>query len=452
MQGADFDAMCEREQLQAVLAYVGSDQHLYTCGVNRAFRTHYHKKRSIAADDAGELNDQPRCCCITSVEAVFASASCLRMAVQCGFELQTPTFRAGQHASIETLATAKQLGLLLGETVCSGAASSGRLQKLRWLVEDQRVTLPGGIAWYAAKSGSVEMMQWLHQKGIRVDYRTMAAAAGSNIHTTLVQYLHELGTPLSDYAAQCAAENCNLEMLKWIVEHYVIEDWHRVTGAAADCGSIDILDWLVNEKGIAADSTALCRAAGAGQLGGMEWLIQHGYEVTTKVCQYAACNGGWDENTAALEWLRTNGHLILHEDLYCFVRRLRKSSENVSYIHVWKWLREVAECPWNAPKLARHAAEDDCLVALQYVHQHGGLVDAEGLADQLKTACEAGSFSSAEFLLAQGAAWPDIVRVLAPDVSTTALADAPVWTFEHSTITWAQAHGFTGTVTQWHPE
>ena len=115
MRGADFATICEREQLQAVLAYVGSkQQHLYTCGVSRAFRAHSHKERS--SDAAGKSDKKPRCC-NTSVEAVFASPSCLRLAVHCGFDLVQHRRSAGKHASIETLATAKQLGLLFDMTV-----------------------------------------------------------------------------------------------------------------------------------------------------------------------------------------------------------------------------------------------------------------------------------------------------------------------------------------------
>ena len=77
MRGADFAAICEREQLQAVLAYVGSDQHLYICGVDRGFHAHYHK----AMDEKSVVR------CKTSYRAVFESVSRLTLAVQCGLEL-----------------------------------------------------------------------------------------------------------------------------------------------------------------------------------------------------------------------------------------------------------------------------------------------------------------------------------------------------------------------------
>ena len=80
--------------------------------------------------------------------------------------------------------------------------------------------------------------------------------------------------------------------------------------------------------------------------------------------------------------------------------------------------------------------------------EHGGPFDAAQLQMQLQAACEIGCFVSAEFLLAQGAVWPDEL------MSTTLYLerpdpDIPPWVFEHDTITWAFAHGFTGAVIQW---
>ena len=398
MRGADFDALCEREQLQAVLAYVGSDQHLYTCGVNKAFRAHYHRKRSTAADAV--KREKLSRCCNTSVEAVFASPSSLRMAVDHGFNLNSQDYaaEAGRYATIDTLEVVKQLGLVLNGDVCTGAARAGSLPTLRWLVEDQRVTLPANITESAAISGSVEVMQWLHQRGMSINQRAMSEATGSNTHTALVQYMLDIGTPLSDYAAIRAAYSADLKMLEWVSQHYAIQEWRPLTRIAAQQGNIEMLNWIVIEKGIAVDDVDLCRAAEAGQLAAMQWLIEHGCAVDLEVCQWAAHSGEVLRNTDALEWLRNHGHLILDAGLYCAIERLWFSSEEGHYAHVWKWLREVAECPWEncASAIAVEAARN-CPQALVYVHEHSGGFSADELADQLEAACTASSYRAAEF-------------------------------------------------------
>ena len=237
-------------------------------------------------------------------------------------------------------------------------------------------------------------------------------------------------------------------MLQWISQHHDIEDWYRLTNFAAFRGSVEILEWLTNEQDVIVDAYDLQEAAQGGQVAAMEWLIEHGCQVTTEACEWAAYHGARQGNTATLEWLRSRGHLIVFEDLYLFVDKLREDENHSSYAHVWKWLREVAECPCNAQELALEAADDDCLAALQYVHQHGGHFNAEDLADQLELACSAESYAAAEFLLAQGAAWPDEVYESSADGSSTDL-DLDEWTFEHETITWIRAHGFTGAVIPW---
>ena len=241
-------------------------------------------------------------------------------------------------------------------------------------------------------------------------------------------------------------------MLQWISQHHDIEDWYRLTNFAAFRGSVEILEWLTNEQDVIVDAYDLQEAAQGGQVAAMEWLIEHGCQVTTEACEWAAYHGARQGNTATLEWLRSRGHLIVFEDLYLFVDKLREDENHSSYAHVWKWLREVAECPWNAQELALEAADANCSEALQYVHQYGGPFNADQLAAQLESACDAESYTTAELLLSQGAAWPDVVYEVSGDLPATVWDDSPNWTFLHDMITWAQAHGFTGTVTPYNPE
>ena len=283
-----------------------------------------------------------------------------------------------------------------------------------------------------------------------IDQWTMSEAASSNTHTALVQYLLDIGAPLGIYAAQSATENPDLRMLKWILERHAIQEWFLLTYYAADLGRIDVLEWLVTEEGVSVSSFDLSKAAGGGQTAAMEWLIDHDCEVTLDVCHAAAYYGASEDDTCALEWLREHAHLHLSEDVYLFMDKLRQDDVHSSYAHVWEWLREVAECPWNASELAAEAIQDDCVEALQYVHEHGGPFDADQLANQLGAACRQKSFQAAEYLLAQGAAWPEVLievfdMYICPDMETLE------WTYRHGTIAWARAHGFTGVVKYWNP-
>ena len=122
---ADFEAVCTRE-LAGLLAYVGPCQHLYICGVNRAFHARYHK----AKDETRRVN------CRTSYRAVFESVPRLTLAVQCGLVVDGLRYQAGRYASIAVLQAAQTLGLVITNDAVRGAARSGVLSKLRWFIED----------------------------------------------------------------------------------------------------------------------------------------------------------------------------------------------------------------------------------------------------------------------------------------------------------------------------
>ena len=124
---ADFEAVCERE-LAALLLYVGQHQHLYICGVNKAFHARYHKVK----DENGGVQ------CTTSYRAVFESTTRLALAVKCGVMLNSLQYEAGRYGNIEVLQAAQTLGFAITNDVVRGAARSGVLSKLRWLDEEQK--------------------------------------------------------------------------------------------------------------------------------------------------------------------------------------------------------------------------------------------------------------------------------------------------------------------------
>ena len=118
----------------------------------------------------------------------------------------------------------------------------------------------------------------------------------------------------------------------------------------------------------------------------MEWLISHGCPVDDDVCfdavRYAVGSG----STAALESLRQSGLIILIPDRYMNVLHDSARKHEANALTLVRWLREVAECPWHAAKLAERAAAINHLQVLQYVHEHGGPFTAEQLAVQLRCA------------------------------------------------------------------
>ena len=199
-------------------------------------------------------------------------------------------------------------------------------------------------------------------------------------------------------------------MLKWILDHGCpIHPIGDLTGAASlaqfaaagDCRPV--LDWLVSEHGVVlANTKALQGAAYGGHVALMEWLMQQGCLFTPDVSDAAATHDTLANSTVLLEWIRHRGQLMLGPATYYTVLLygVRHAS---GCLTVMKWLREVANHPWDAATLALQPARRGAFECLRYIHQHGGLFTAEQLQEQLHLAVVKGHDHIADWLRAQGA-------------------------------------------------
>ena len=141
-------------ELALVLSFVGPDEHLFICGINRAFDAEYHIPK-LEAEDLDNGFEVVRCG--TSIKAAFASPSRVWLAVQCDLELNTKHHSAGKFASMDTLMTARQLGLRFNQWVGDGAARSGDLDKLKCLVKDHEYRY---LTLQSRSQQSLDALRW----------------------------------------------------------------------------------------------------------------------------------------------------------------------------------------------------------------------------------------------------------------------------------------------------
>ena len=238
----------------------------------------------------------------------------------------------------------------------------------------------------AASGGSIEIVQWLRShdglKGGEVDRRFMHIAALYN-HLALVQYMQSLGTAWDDYMFEGIASRGHLDMLQWLADQKVPMPHHEIAWQAAKHNRLNILQSLDADQGVALEDTqALDGAARGGHIPLMEWLMNRGCTVDPAVCTAAVMQAAEADAIAVLEWLRVRGQLILAAELYNWTLACSYGPKNDKCSLV-KWLREVANCPWDAPSLAMCAAYNGHLETLQYIHKHGGPFTAEQLTQQL---------------------------------------------------------------------
>jgi hypothetical protein len=143
---------------------------LFISAVSRAWRESYERVTNMQM--AGytyyyDYDGQAKLFTITSkttrYSAVFASASTVNLAHECGlvFDNENLQRAAGQAASAPTLRAANELGLQFTDKVAIGAAEAASLSKLQWLHTEQHCQLPDSICAYAARSGSTDILKWL---------------------------------------------------------------------------------------------------------------------------------------------------------------------------------------------------------------------------------------------------------------------------------------------------
>ena len=206
---------------------------------------------------------------------MFESVSRLALAVQCGLLLDELQYQAGRYASIEVLQSAQTLGLVFSQKLVQGAARSGLVNKLQWLVQQRHTgtALQHAVAADAASSGSVEMIQWLRSQYVYFTNQALRIAAVGN-HLPLAQYLRSIDTPWHADMAVQVAEKGHLDMLKWLSCQECPMNHSSVAVSAARWGHLHILKWLTIEHGVnLVNSKALAEAARGGHVPVMNWLI-----------------------------------------------------------------------------------------------------------------------------------------------------------------------------------
>jgi hypothetical protein len=214
----------------------------------------------------------------TLYSAAVASPATARLACISGLAVREGSnlqVIAGRYADTETLAALRELGMPLSDNVVRAAAMSGRLNVLQHLLSQQECPKATEISYYAARSGSISMLECLKREGCKFNHHTRAAAAAAG-HLAALQYLR--------------SEGC-----EWYKGH--------ISCCAASSGSIELVEWLQQQQGVIFDSDAMKWAADAGQTAMCKHLRNTGCEWNAEACTRAAESG----RSETLRWLREHG-------------------------------------------------------------------------------------------------------------------------------------------------
>jgi hypothetical protein len=384
--------------LHVILKFVGPGEALYIRCVDSSWRACYDKLNSRQHNNSTEHVHASTC---TSYQAVFASASRVRAAHDCGLLLSADTVNngmqrcAGKYGDISTLCVAQELGLVLSPPLMRGAASGCCLPKLQWLHTEQRCPLPDDITAVAARAGDVEMLRWLKSKGCSFNQDTFSTAAVTPDNLHVLQFLHDEGCPWHYSICGAAGEAGDLEQLKWLHAHGATLD-HSTADFAAGGGAVHVFEWL-QQQGVQFDGTTMKIAAMRGHLQLCQWL--HAQQCP------------WNDSVtrAAALWSRCE---------------------------VLQWLIG-AGCPFSAHALCTSAVlgfKGSDFSVLQYLHEQAIAAEPAVLTLMLNAAGAHGKLAVAQWLRQRGAEWPAVLRF-------PSLSGDIYW--HGDTLAWARAEGCT---------
>jgi hypothetical protein len=297
----------------------------------------------------------------------------------------------GRYADIATLQTAHQRGLARTPLVVRNAALSGSLPKLAWLCDVQRCALPDDIDEEAAEGGSVEMLQWLKQKGYALDEYTTISAARRPHNISVLQFLMDEGCDWHDLTASAAVEAGDLEQLKWLHLHGAFLSGIGVRHTPRS-GGVSIFEWL-QQQGLQFDGDFVAQAAWYGNVHLCKWL-----------------------HSVGCPWIDSACH----------------NAVEFGHIEVLRFLHESG-CPWDAESMLYKAvvAKHNNVVMLQYIWDQGVQADAAKLTELLNDAGSRDLLESAKWMRHKGAQWPEkLGRSFSTSWCDTAVA-------------WARAEGCT---------
>jgi hypothetical protein len=390
--------------LRLILSLVGPGNGVFTAAVSAAWAAAYREVLAESADASDPV------VCSTFSSAAFSSASRLRWAHDGGMPLSAEKqwARLGRIADVETLAAAHELFEPCVAAVVQGAAESGCLVKLSWLhcqhssccqfLHDAALE-EAGDAFFAVALGEQEVEV---ASDCFYSEQVIAAAAGAG-HVHVLSYMREHGCTLLESACMGAAAGGQIAVLRWLRE--VGCAWAtsgppklRIATAAAEGGSVEVMQFL-HEQGVPFDESAMVSAAAGGHLPVCKFLGS-----LQCPCNEMCCN-------AAAHW----GH-----------------------VQVLQWLCRQG-CPCKPGDLARWAGTGGSIATIAHVAAAAAPARrARALQLMLNYAGGHNHLAAAQWLRAQGAEWPAVLRCT---VRFGAQQTVAVWS--GSVLEWARAEGCT---------
>ena len=144
------------------------------------------------------------------------------------------------------------------------AAFQGSVEILRWLMEEKGWELNRHTGWWAGHGGSVEILEYLRERGYEFDGDACTGAASEG-HLEALKFLRGLDPPCRWDELTAEASVGHLDVLKWARSQDPPCPWGAwVCAVAASYGLLDVLKWLRAQKPHCPWSRSQCRLEASG--------------------------------------------------------------------------------------------------------------------------------------------------------------------------------------------
>jgi hypothetical protein len=223
------------------------------------------------------------------------------------------TFVAAHHGHTHVLEYLHAEGCAWDENACFIAAFGGHFETLLRMRALGCPWNASELSSAAAANCKLPLLQLFKAQGVAVTEETMRRAA-ANGHTAVCDYLLAQQCPCNATACFAAAQHCELDTLKWLLEHGCPYEANALWGIAAEMGHTSVLTYLQQISVLTSSPDALAFvlfvAGACSQLAAAQWLRAHGAAWPPKLSIRTA--GGqpgertrWTE--PMIEWARAEG-------------------------------------------------------------------------------------------------------------------------------------------------
>lgn len=180
------------------------------------------------------------------------------------------------------------------------AAACANMKMLEYLYTHRPTHVNLGILHGGVYSGSIDVLNWLHARGITSEYDILTTAVATG-KLEVVQWVHENCDNLvsSTEAMDCAGRQ-SLEIVRFLHENRPEGCTPKAMNKAASHGKLDIVKFLQENRSEGCTWTAMAKAARNGHLDVVKFLSRNRSEGNVSIAMNAAASFG---RLDVVQWL-----------------------------------------------------------------------------------------------------------------------------------------------------